>query len=71
MADHKKYRIAKDIVIPKGTKVLFVSKMNQAIVEAMTAVVGVGKDMHFDWIMYREDALESGLVEEIEDGVRS
>lgn len=68
MPDGKKYRIAKDIVIRKGTRVTFVGKMKQDIREAVTAMVSVGNDMHFDWIMYREDALEAGLIEEVTDG---
>ena len=62
----KKYRVAKDIVIPKGHAVVFVSRMKHDIVEAVTALVSVGGDRHFDWYMYREDALDAGLIEEIE-----
>jgi hypothetical protein len=68
MADGKKYRIARDIVIRKGTRVTFIGKMKQDIREAVTAMVSVGNDMHFDWYMFRDDALEAGLIEEVPDG---
>ena len=62
----KKYRTAKDIVIPKGHNVVFVGRMNHEIVEAVTALVNIGDDRIFDWYMFRDDALAAGLIEEIE-----
>jgi hypothetical protein len=67
MANGKKYRVKKDIVIPKGHSVLFVGRMKHEIVEAVTAMVNVKKDMHFDWYMYRDDALAAGLIEEVNE----
>jgi hypothetical protein len=61
----KKYRVAKDIVIPKGHSAQFVGRMKHDIVEAVTVLVAVGKDSHFDWYMFRDDALEAGLIEEV------
>lgn len=62
----KKYRVAKDIVIPQGHSVVFVGRMKHEIVEAVTALVSIGNDRHFDWYMFRDDALAAGLIEEIE-----
>jgi len=39
--------------------------MKQHVVHAAMAVIAVGKDAHFDWMMYVEDALKAGLIEEI------
>jgi hypothetical protein len=68
MPGSKKYRVVKDIVIPKGHHVYFVSRMKHDILEAVTAMVPVGPDRHFDWYMFRDDALEAGLIEEVPDG---
>ena len=65
MAASKKYRVARDILIPKGHRVVFASRMKQDLLEMVAAVVPVGPDMHFDWLMARTDALEAGLIEEI------
>ena len=62
----KKYRTAKDIVIPKGHRVIFVGRMKHDILEAVHAVISAGPDKHFDWFMGRDDALEAGLIEESE-----
>jgi hypothetical protein len=59
------YRTTRDIVIPKGTKIVVVTSMKQHIVHAAMAVIAVGKHAHFDWLMYVEDALKEGLIEEI------
>lgn len=61
----RQFQTAKPIIIPKGTKVVFVNKMHQSVVNMAQAVVGVGKDAHFDWLMYFDDALETGLIEEV------
>ena len=68
MPGAKKYRVARDIVIPRGHSVQFVGRMKQDIVEAVTAMVRLGDDRHFDWYMYRDDALAAGLIEEVPDG---
>ena len=59
------YRTTKDIIVPAGTKVIVVTSMKQHVVHAAMAVIAVGKDAHFDWMMYVEDALKAGLIEEI------
>ena len=63
----KKYRTAKEIVIPKGHRVVFAGRMRQDLLEMVAAVVPVGPDMHFDWLMARTDALEAGLIEEVSE----
>ena len=68
MPNPKKYRVAKDIVIPKGHSAMYVGKMSHAILDAVTVLVAVGKHSHYDWYMYREDAIAAGLIEEVPDG---
>ena len=63
----KKYRTAKTITIPAGHRVVFVGRMRQDLLEMVAAVVAVGPDMHFDWLMARTDALEAGLIEEVSE----
>ena len=65
MGPAKRYRTTKDILIPKGHRVVFASRMKQDLLEMVAAVVAVGPDMHFDWLMARTDALEAGLIEEV------
>ena len=62
---NKSYHTTRDITIPAGTKVVFITSMRQHVVDVAMAVVAVGKDMHFDWLMYADDALKEGLIEEI------
>lgn len=64
------YRTTKDIIIPKGTHVMAVTSMRQHVVHAAMAVIAVGKDAHFDWLMYVEDALREGLIEEVQKGTQ-
>ena len=68
MAEKKKYRVAKDIVIRKGHSVQFIGRMKQELLETFGVMVKVGPDSHYDWYMYRDDAIAAGLVEEIPDG---
>jgi hypothetical protein len=68
MADKKKFQTAKDIVIPKGTRVVYIGKMRQEITNVASVLMGVGKHAHFDWMMHFDDALEAGLIEEVEEG---
>ena len=46
---------------------VFASRMKQDLLEMVAAVVPVGPDMHFDWLMARTDALAAGLIEEVSD----
>lgn len=61
------YRTTRDIIIPAGTPVTLVTRMKQDILRAAMSVVSVGNDMHFDWIMYFEDALELGYIEKTDE----
>jgi len=62
----KKYQTAKDILIPKGTRVVRVSKMSQQVNNMATVLMGVGKNAHYDWLMYFEDAVATGMIEEVD-----
>ena len=44
---------------------VFVGRMKHDILEAVHAVVKAGPDMHFNFFMGRNDALDAGLVQEI------
>jgi hypothetical protein len=61
----KKFQTAKDIVIPKGTRVVYVSKMRQEVSNMASVMMSVGAHKHYDWLMHFDDALGSGLIEEI------
>ena len=60
-----RYRTARDIVVPKGQIVVFVSKMRKEIERTALAVVNAGPDTQYEWTMYFDDALRSGLIEEV------
>ena len=60
-----RYRIARDIIVPKGQIVVFVAKMKKDIERTALAVINAGPDMQYEWHMYFDDALRSGLIEEV------
>ena len=60
-----KYRIARDIMLPKGTTVVYVHKMRKDVERTALAIVRAGEDMHWEFQMFFDDALRAGLVEEI------
>lgn len=60
-----KFRTTRDILIPKGSPVVFVARMNKVVERTATAFVKAGPDMHYEWLMYFDDALAAGLIEEM------
>lgn len=63
----KKYRMAKDLVVPKGNVVVRVSRMRKEISNIAMAVISLGDDMHAEWHMFFDDALRAGLIEEVSE----
>ena len=62
-ANVNKYRTTKDILIPAGTNVVFVSRMRQDVYRAAMAMVKAGPDMHYEWLMNFDEAIKLGFIE--------
>jgi len=62
---NRAYRTAKDIVIPAGTRVVYVRQMRHEVTEMAIAMVTLGDFRSFDWLMSFDDAIVAGLIEEI------
>ena len=63
-----KYQTTRDILVPKGTLVVYVHKMKKDVERVANAFVRAGPDMHYEWIMYFDDALRLGWIEKVPDG---
>jgi len=61
-----KYQTTKDIFIPKGTSVVYVGRMRQEVERTAQAFIPAGPNMHYEWLMYFDDALKIGLIEKVE-----
>ena len=68
--NQRRYRTAKEIVIPKGSSVVYVNKMNHVVTETALVMIVLEGDYSFDWMMQFQDAFASGLIEEIGADVR-
>jgi len=65
MAKHKRYRTTADIIIPAGT-VMIDAPTRRSTSGKVDGVIGHGRDHSSTWIVEKDDALELGLIEEIE-----
>lgn len=65
MAVPRKYRTTRDIVVPKGSRVVYVGRMRKDMFRLATAMVRVDEDKLYEWLMQFDDALASGLIEEV------
>ena len=65
-ANLNKYRTTKDIIVPRGTRVIFIRHIKQEAYRLAQALVGHGPDMQSEWTMSFDDALKAGLIEKIE-----
>lgn len=65
-AQHRRFRTTKDIVVPKGSPVVYIGRMKQDVERMVQVIVKAGPHKHFDWLMHFDDALEAGLIEEVE-----
>jgi hypothetical protein len=63
----QKYRTTQDIIIPAGTIVARIPMLQKEVPNVATAVVSVGNHMHFDWIMWFDDAVKAGLIEKADE----
>lgn len=61
----RKYRTTRDIVVPKGSRVVYVGRMKKDMSRLATALVRWDHDKVYEWIMHFDDALEAGLIEEV------
>ena len=62
----KKYKTSRDIVIPRGTTVVYVRQMKHEVMETAVALVTLDPLHSYEWMMSFDDALTSGLIEETE-----
>jgi hypothetical protein len=62
-----RYRTTRDIVIPKGNIVVFVSRMKQDVARLALAIVSAGPDVHYEWSMNFDDALAAKWIEKVSD----
>jgi ABC-type molybdenum transport system ATPase subunit/photorepair protein PhrA len=65
-ANRTRYRTTRDIVVPKGNNVIFVSHMRQDTYRLAHSIVRISPDMIYEWQMAFDDALASGLIEKVE-----
>jgi hypothetical protein len=61
---NRQYKTAVDIIIPAGTRVVYVRHMRQEVNEMAVAMVTLADYRSFDWLMGFEDALTAGLITE-------
>lgn len=61
------YRTAQDIIIPAGTKCSPAPVTVARGTEHVSVILGPSKDTHAEWVMDLEDALETGMVEEVKE----
>ena len=65
----KRYRLCRDLTVPKGNTVVYVSKMKKDVERVAMAIFRISEDIHGEMHVYFDDALRAGLIEEISDGV--
>lgn len=63
-----KYQTTRDILVPKGTAIVYIHKMKKDVERVASAFVRAGPDMHYEWHMYWDDALRLGWIEKVPDG---
>ncbi|MET0651054.1 MAG: hypothetical protein ABWY63_00955 [Hyphomicrobiaceae bacterium] len=61
----RRFRTVKDILIPAGTRVVYIARMKQEVLRTAQVIVSAGPDKHYEWLMHWDDALENGLIEEV------
>ena len=61
-----RFRTTKDILVPKGTSVIFISHQKHEAYRQAQALVRVDADKLYQWNMAFDDAIAAGLIEKIE-----
>jgi hypothetical protein len=61
-----RYRTTRDILVPKGTNVVYISQQKQHTYRLAQALIRFSEDMIYEWQMNFDDALRAGLIEKIE-----
>lgn len=62
----RKFRTTRDIIVPKGSNVVYIGRMKQEVTRLAHAFVKAGPDIYYEFLMNFDDALELGWIEEIE-----
>lgn len=65
-ANRNKYRTTRDLTIPKGNNVVFVSHQRTEAYRLAHSIVRLNADMIYEWTMSFDDALAAGLIERVE-----
>lgn len=65
-ANINRYRTTRNIIVPAGTTVVYVSRMKKDVERVASAIVSAGPDMHYEWQMHFDDALELGWIERVD-----
>ena len=66
-ANVNKYRTTRDILVPKGTRVIFINHIRQENYRLAQALVSPGPDLQYEWTMNFDDALREGLIEKVDE----
>jgi hypothetical protein len=65
----KKYALLKDVILRIGTEVTVEPPHSVKYMEnTITVFIEIDKNRTAQWIMYLEDAIDAGMIAEIEDG---
>ena len=64
----EKYRTTRDILIPKGTLIVYIHRMKKDVERVASAFVRAGPDRHYELTMFWDDALKANLIEKVPDG---
>lgn len=62
-----RYRTTRDILIPKGNHVIFISHIRQDAYRLAQSLVTLNADTQWTWEMDFDSAIKAGLIEKIND----
>ena len=65
-ANVNKYRLTKDVLVPRGTRVIFISHIKQDAYRLAQALINIAPDMQYTWEMDFDSGLKAGLIEVVE-----
>lgn len=66
MATSLKYRLTQDIVIPKGTRVIFIAHIRQEAYRQAQALISHSPYAQSEWQINFDEAIKAGLIEKVE-----
>lgn len=60
------YRTTQNIIIPKNTRVVFISHVRQEAYRLASALINLGPEIQYEWVMDFDTALAAGFIEKVE-----